>query len=616
MQIRFIIFGLLFWTYTAVSAQQSYLFPIAPGTTAQLAGTFAELRPQHFHAGIDIKTNQRVGLPVLSIDKGYVSRIIISRMGYGNAVFIKHPSGQTSVYAHLLWFNNAIAQYVEKAQLANQSFELELTPAPNALPLQRGDTLALSGNTGSSMGPHLHFEIRDAQGRNIDPLSYQFTEVQDDIPPTLEALAVRTLTGSSRIAGRFGRMEYSLASEPSPKASVRLYKLRDTLRAVGEIGLELLAYDMANGSSSHNGLSCVEVHVDGKELHYHSMQLIPEAFTDDINIHTDYATYFDTGRFFQRCYRADGNDRLPIYPAGQGRLRVAPDSVHEVTITTWDYQQNKTQLRFMIKGDLDEGVSPNGPVHWSVEENWLVVKGNAADSMTLYQAGKAITLSPVYEGCFLWDLRKGLPDSAAYGSKMLPFYFAGTAYPNQKGSITTGRSTLTFEPSTLYDTLYINLRETNGKLEIGQPTIPLKSDLLVRYQPEELPQNQEKTAIYREGVKPAFVGGKWKEGHIDFRTKSLGTYYLATDTLAPVITAERITPLELRFRIRDQLSGIKTWKAWAGAEFIILHYDEKTNQLFSRIREANRPFQGELRLEVTDNSGNQANFSLPKISSQ
>lgn len=610
-------FLLLFLCCFPACAQQAFLFPIEPGQEAELAGTFAELRPHHFHAGIDIKTHQREGLPVQGIERGYVSRIIVSRMGYGNVLFVKHPGGETSVYAHMQRFNDKIAAYVLKHQLAADAFEVNLTPAAGTLPVVRGEELGLSGNTGTSMGPHLHFEIRDARGRNLDPLAYSFGEVSDHIPPTFEALAVRTLGGASRVSGRFGRMEFSLSRETSDNPSVRRYRLGDTLRATGEIGLELLGFDMADRSSSRNGLSCVEILVNGKEHHYHHMTLVEDTFTDDINIHTDYATYYETGKFFQRCYVADGNDRLSVYSPGNGRLRVRPDSVYEVTLRAWDHFQNKSELTFFVKGDGRlRGASSDGQVRWAIEENWLTIKGSPEDTLTIFQAGQETRVPSAYAGCFLVDLRRGLPDSVMAGNHALRFDFAGTAYPRQAVRLSAGKTEAVFDAGSLYDTLFVRMSENDGKITVGDATIPLKGRITVSYQPDHQPSSYRQTAMYREGEKPEYLGGTWEKGRIRFSAPVLGSYYLATDTLAPRIVPERVDSLQLRFRIRDNLSGIRSWKARIGQERVILSYDAKNDLFFSEERKPDRPFRGELMLEVTDNSGNKANFGRPKVTSR
>ncbi|NND10141.1 MAG: M23 family metallopeptidase, partial [Flavobacteriaceae bacterium] len=130
-----------------------------------LSGTFAELRSNHFHSGLDIKTKQREGLKVYASAPGYVSRIKISHWGYGKALYITHPNGYTSVYAHLQKFSEKIEEYVKEKQYEKESFTLELFPSAEELQIESDEIVAFSGNTGGSGGPHLHFEIRDNKER-------------------------------------------------------------------------------------------------------------------------------------------------------------------------------------------------------------------------------------------------------------------------------------------------------------------------------------------------------------------------------------------------------------------------------------------------------------------
>ncbi len=137
-----------------------------------LSGTFGELRGNHFHAGIDIKTEGVEGQKVYSINEGYVSRIKVSSFGYGKAIYINHPDGTTSVYAHLKKFNNKIESYVKKAQYNKENFEIELFPEKQDLQIIKGEVIALSGNTGGSFGAHLHFEVRETSTQKpINPLN-------------------------------------------------------------------------------------------------------------------------------------------------------------------------------------------------------------------------------------------------------------------------------------------------------------------------------------------------------------------------------------------------------------------------------------------------------------
>ena len=183
-----------------LSQAQDYRAPL--DIPLVLSGTFGELRSSHFHSGIDIKTQGRIGLPVFAIADGYVSRIKISTGGYGKAIYITHPTtGHTSVYAHLNEFTGAIAEYVREMQYARESFEIELFPDPARLQVLKGQEIAKSGNTGGSFGPHLHFELRlDHTGQPINPSRYGF-DVKDERMPELSYLLLYEHFGSGAIGG-------------------------------------------------------------------------------------------------------------------------------------------------------------------------------------------------------------------------------------------------------------------------------------------------------------------------------------------------------------------------------------------------------------------------------
>ena len=149
------------------SPTEGYLFPINPGQANYLAGTMGELRASHFHGGIDIRTGNRIGLPVLATQSGYVSRAQASAFGYGTVLYVTHADGKVSVYGHLDKITGKLGAFVKKEQYRRKTFEISLAFAPNEFPVNRGDTIALSGNTGSSQGPHLHFEIREGNREKL-----------------------------------------------------------------------------------------------------------------------------------------------------------------------------------------------------------------------------------------------------------------------------------------------------------------------------------------------------------------------------------------------------------------------------------------------------------------
>jgi hypothetical protein len=189
--------------------EEKYLYPINPGFPGSLAGTMGELRSNHFHSGIDIRTGNVIGLPVLASKSGYISRVSVTPSGYGNVLYITHPDGNTTLYAHLDKFKGALAEYVLQEQYRRKTSKINLYFRANQFVVKRGDTVALSGNSGSSGGPHLHFDIRDPNNFALNPLLVEsFPEITDDMPPAIEKIALKTLDINSRINDKFGRFEF------------------------------------------------------------------------------------------------------------------------------------------------------------------------------------------------------------------------------------------------------------------------------------------------------------------------------------------------------------------------------------------------------------------------
>ena len=234
-------------------------FPIQPERINYLSGNMGELRTGHFHAGLDIKTNGKEGLKVHAAAEGYISRIKVSAEGYGNCLYLAHPNGTTTVYAHLQKFAPEPAEYVLQNQYDQESFEVNLFPERNRFKVKKGEVIGLSGNSGSSGGPHLHFEIRNARQEALDPLRFRFSQIKDNIAPLPRRIALKTMDIHSRINGKFGRFEYPLQRRGNE------YIFPDTLTAFGNIGIEIWAYDKLNGARNHNGIPIIQLY-DGEDL--------------------------------------------------------------------------------------------------------------------------------------------------------------------------------------------------------------------------------------------------------------------------------------------------------------------------------------------------------------
>ena len=316
---RLIPFILIFIPFVNSIAQNSnyYIFPIRTGQQNFLSGNMGEMRSNHFHAGIDIKTGGVEGLPIYAAADGFISRIKTSSWGYGNALYVQHPNGESTVYAHLLNYSDPIQDYVRAAQYAQKTFEIELFPERDKFPVKQGEVIAFSGNTGGSGGPHLHFEIRDKNQEVLNPLTYKFSEVVDNIPPDIDRIALITLEKDARINDQFGRFEFSLSQSGSK------YQIKESISLHGLVGIELLGYDRANGANNRNGISCIETFMDEELIFYQNIAKFSFSETRDILAFHNYPIYKQTGRRFYKLYVDEGNS-LPFYSQtkNKGKLKM------------------------------------------------------------------------------------------------------------------------------------------------------------------------------------------------------------------------------------------------------------------------------------------------------
>lgn len=612
-----------------------FQFPIQPGGANSLSGGLGDLRPNHFHAGLDIRTGGREGLDVHAAADGYISRIAVFTGGYGNVIFIKHPNGLTTVYGHLKALKDTLGTYLREQQYQKKTFEIDLRPQPGQFPVRQGDVVAASGNTGGSGGPHLHFEIRDAKDNLINPLLYGFSEIQDNVPPYFERIALKTMTPTSRINGEYQRVSYAPTRQPDGS-----YTITKPITASGLVGLEVLAYDKTSGSPYRNGISCLEIRLDGREVFAYNMNSFPNEQTRFMNIHENYEVEQMTGQRYHRAYVADGNIlnlyKMQSNAAYRGRLPLLDGQSHEVTLILYDAYDHSTKLTFTIMPEVTTAQSRTDsvaiqPVDYSSEsvagetaatvttdENVLkltvrnVVAGNPPVAKLI--TGKTVVEQPVSyvrnnQAVYLIDLRQTLPDSVQFGRGVIRTNFKKRVIPGRADVVTVGNARLEFSPKTLFDTLHLATRTLpGGGIEINQPTIPLNDYLTIQYVPNYpiAIDTMRTKAYWVSGGRESFLGGKWNKGKIEFKTRSLGRFQLMIDANPPSVEILSATPKGITAKIRDDLSGISEFRALVNGEWVLMQYDYKRALLWSDKLNPDEPFEdgAEVLVQVKDRSGN------------
>jgi hypothetical protein len=619
---RFIILLLLLFLYQLSFAQQVvkgyFMFPLNPGQKNFLSANMGELRPNHFHAGIDIKTGFSIGLPVYAAQDGYISRLRVSSYGYGNTIYITHPNGLVTVYAHLDSFSPAIKNNALDFQYKNQTFEFDEYLPKDLIKVRKGDIIGKSGNSGSSGGPHLHFEIRDSLENVLNPLLFGFTEIRDNMTPIIQKIAARPLDINSRV-----QQEYALKEWVAQKKTDGTYGIPGVIEASGSIGLEIKVTDRMNETSNLYGVNCIELFVNGEEVFYHNIESFAFDESKYINVHIDYAHFVSKHQRLERLYVADGN-KLSTYKKvrNRGRLTISPGETKQIEIRVYDAFGNKSILKCSIKG-----VEPKKDYVYSssmlssgskVDENVLIVacKGHPEEKATLFIKNKKLELNPAYRmqsiNVYLYDLRKGLPDSVATFDYKENFNFVSAIPPGKNVTVEYKTLTLSFADTTLFDTLYLQAKtdviaQNHETFEINSPATPVFGKINVRYCPEDKGTEIGKCYIYTansSNTSHRFEGGEWNDNNILYDIKYLGKFAIRRDTIAPQIKTRKILPTRVEFSVLDPQSGIKEFRAELNGKWLLMNYDHKTARLWSESRIPGEKLKGTLVLEVMDKSLN------------
>ena len=521
----------------------------------QLSGNFGELRPNHFHAGFDFKTQQKEGLKVFAVAEGYVSRIKISTFGNGKTIYISHPNGYTSVYAHLQKAVGSIQDFITKTHYKEQAFEIEMYLKPGEIPIQKGEWIALSGNSGASEGPHLHFEIRDSKTEYIiNPMFFGYDNlIKDTKKPIVSALYVYPLTPSTTVnkSKRPILINFSMQKEGG--------FIADKVLANGPIGFGIVADDYDDISFNKNGVYSVHSILNGQVTF--GYQFDTYSFDDMryINALIDYSKYKKTKQRVQKLFM-NSKYNLPFIKTDEAKGQIFPapnlDGIYRIEVG--DFFGNKTIISVPIQYDTTPVLVPAEP-----------------------------TISKYFV--------KAIKDNIFEKDNASVFFPAGT----------------------FYDDFTMNFDVRNSILYLHDDSVPAHTNFTVTITDGLIPkENLDKTYIARiEGEKLIYNPTFRRDTTFSAKVKILGKYKLVTDTLAPKITIAK--PIEgkwisqdaIQLQISDTGSGIKKYDGFLNGRWVLFEYDNKTNTI-THVFNDEFLLNGanELKLIVSDAMGNSATF--------
>ncbi|MBC7867113.1 MAG: M23 family metallopeptidase, partial [Gloeobacteraceae cyanobacterium ES-bin-316] len=319
-----------------------------------LAGSFGEIRSNHFHSGLDYRTNQREGYPVYATSDGFISRLRVQLGGFGNAVYISHPNGYTSVYAHLQRFNVRIGQVVKDFQYRRESFDVDFPLTSIEIPVNKGDIIGWSGNTGGSAGPHLHFELRDSKTEEtINPQLFGLN-VPDNVKPILTGLYMYRLNGFP-FAENTPNQYFQITGADGT------YTLNQSLviNFNGEIAFGISAYDQQIRGGNKNGIYSIELFLDDTIIYTSTMERFAFADSRAINSYIDYPALLSYGRTIQKSFIESGNP-LTLYTGtvNKGVINLTDDEVHELSYRVKDIKGNTSNLTFRVKRNPKAVIMP------------------------------------------------------------------------------------------------------------------------------------------------------------------------------------------------------------------------------------------------------------------
>ncbi|MCF6184399.1 MAG: M23 family metallopeptidase [Bacteroidales bacterium] len=524
-----------------------------------LAGNFGEIRTNHFHSGIDIKV-PFIGLPLYAAADGYISRIRKSSDGYGNALYITHPNGLRTVYGHMHKFRKDIESYAKQIEYKENKFEITVHPDSTKFRVKKGDLIGYAGSSGRSYGPHVHFEIREAdKDIPLNPELFNF-KIKDNIKPKIFFAEIVPLNKSSTINDKYKKEKFKVYYKNGK------YFIPKTVKIKGKAGIAINANDYMNGVRNTQGIFSVKMFVDDTLTFSYKLKKISFYETRYINSFIDYAERQLTKKNFQKLWKDPGN-KLDIYEITKnaGILNFSDNKIHKIKIQLTDCYNNSSYLFLKISGKKAEDTKiKNRNIFYYNKNNYFVKPG------------------------FRASIKKG------------------TLYKNIE---------IQFAEYSTKPNLYSNIYQLNSYL------IPAQENIYYAIKPNNLPKKLISKAlivnINKEGNFQS-LGGTLINDFIAGKCKCFGKFAVAVDTTPPLIKLDEIKTDnnysekdKISFIITDNLSGIKNYRATIDKKNIIFDYDKKNNKItyvFDNHITYNKTHK--LQLKVTDKKNNKTVFNL------